>query len=95
VLSPRLFAMGQAVQHGTRLQPTFSGTLDDPAWHMIDDHDEIGTLLRSIRSLTHNYKLSQDACKHYQALYQGLTNFEEDFLCQVHLKKQHPLSASF
>lgn len=53
---------------------------------MIDNHDEIGILLGSIRLLTHNHKLPQGACKHYRTLYQGLADFEEDFLCHVRLE---------
>jgi regulator of cell morphogenesis and NO signaling len=86
VLFPRLFAMEQAAQHGTVLQPAFFGALINPIRHMMGDHDDTAELLRSIRALTNNYKLPAEACASYQALYQGLTDLEKDLHRHLHLE---------
>lgn len=86
VLFPRLFAMEQAAQHGTVLQPAFFGALINPIRHMMGDHDDTAELLRSIRALTKNYTLPDDACASHQALYQGLTDLEKDLHRHLHLE---------
>jgi regulator of cell morphogenesis and NO signaling len=86
VLFPRLSAMEQAAQNGTVLQPAFFGALINPIRHMMGDHDDTGELLKSIRTLTHNYKLPDEACMTYHALYQGLTDLEKDLHRHIHLE---------
>lgn len=86
VLFPRLSAMEQAAANGTALEPAFFGALINPIRHMMSDHDDTGELLRSIRRLTHDYKLPEDACMSYQALYQGLSDLEKDTHLHIHLE---------
>jgi regulator of cell morphogenesis and NO signaling len=86
VLFPRLSAMEQAARNGTALEPAFFGALINPIRHMMSDHDDTGELLRSIRRLTHDYKLPDDACMSYQALYQGLGDLEKDTHLHIHLE---------
>jgi regulator of cell morphogenesis and NO signaling len=86
VLFPRLSAMEQAARNGTALEPAFFGALINPIRHMMSDHDDTGELLRSIRRLTHDYKLPDDACMSYQSLYQGLSDFEKDTHLHIHLE---------
>lgn len=85
VLFPRLFAMEQAAQHGTVLQPAFFGALINPIRHMMGDHDD-AALLRSMRALTNDYTLPDDACASYQAFYRGLTDLEKDLHRHLHLE---------
>lgn len=60
--------------------------LAQPIRRMLDEHEDTGELLRSIRSLTHNYKLPEDACMSYKALYDGLSAFEAETHWHVHLE---------
>jgi regulator of cell morphogenesis and NO signaling len=86
VLFPRLSAMERAKQNGTALQPAFFGALINPIRHMMSDHNDTGELLKSMRALTRNYKLPEEACMSYQALYQGLTDLEKDIHRHLHLE---------
>jgi regulator of cell morphogenesis and NO signaling len=86
VLFPRLSLMERAKQDGTVLQPAFFGALINPIRHMMSDHNDTGELLKSIRALTHDYKLPEDACMSFHALYQGLTDLEKDLHRHIHLE---------
>lgn len=62
------------------------GSLRQPIQRMLDEHDDTGELLHSIRTLTHDYKLPEDACMSYKALYDGLSAFEAETHWHVHLE---------
>jgi regulator of cell morphogenesis and NO signaling len=86
VLFPRIRTMEQAAENGADLEPAFFGALINPIRHMMNDHDETGEMLRLIRELTHHYKLPEEACMSYQALYHGLADFEQDTHGHIHLE---------
>lgn len=86
VLFPRITTVEQAAVNGSALEPAFFGALINPIRHMMSDHDDTGDLFRSLRELTHNYKLPDDACMSYQSLYQGLIDFEKDTHRHIHLE---------
>lgn len=50
------------------------------------EHDSVGRALESIRSLSGNYTLPQDACASYTLLFNALQAFEEDLHLHVHLE---------
>lgn len=52
----------------------------------LEEHSDTGELLESIRALTHNYKLPEDACMSYKALYDGLSAFERETHWHVYLE---------
>jgi regulator of cell morphogenesis and NO signaling len=86
VLFPRISTVEQAAVNGSTLEPAFFGAMINPIRHMMSDHDDTGELFRSIRELTHDYKLPDDACMSYQSLYQGLIDFEKDTHHHIHLE---------
>jgi regulator of cell morphogenesis and NO signaling len=86
VLFPRLKALEDAACTGVTPSPAFFGALINPIRHMMDDHENTGELLRSIRSLTRNYTPPEGACISLQALYQGLGSLEQDLHQHIHLE---------
>lgn len=50
------------------------------------EHDEAGAALSSIRELTSNYVLPDDACASFEALYEHLQAIEDDLHEHVHLE---------
>lgn len=86
VLFPRLKLVEESAEAGVAPPPAFFGTLINPIRHMLSDHDDTGQLLKSIRSLTHDYTLPKGACMSYQALYQGLEALEKDIHQHIHLE---------
>ncbi|MEQ8242743.1 iron-sulfur cluster repair di-iron protein [Fulvivirga sp.] len=53
---------------------------------MLHEHDSAGDILKSIRALTNNYRLSEDACTTYRAFYRLLEEFESDLFKHIHLE---------
>lgn len=86
VLFPRLKVVEDAAEAGVPPAPAFFGALINPIRHMMNDHDDTGHLLKSLRNLTHNYRLPEDACASYRALYDGLEAFEKDVHQHIHLE---------
>ncbi len=50
------------------------------------EHEAVGEKLSSIRSLSNNYTLPEDACASYSLLYRMLAEFEEDIHLHIHLE---------
>ncbi len=61
-------------------------TVETPIAMMEDEHDEAGSILEEIRSLSSDYTPPADACVSYSMLYQMLKDFEEDLHTHVHLE---------
>jgi regulator of cell morphogenesis and NO signaling len=61
-------------------------SLREPVQRNLEEHSDTGELLESIRTLTHNYKLPEDACMSYKALYDGLSAFERETHWHVYLE---------
>lgn len=80
VLFPRLKSMENAAAGDC------FASLKQPIQRMLEEHEDTGHLLRSIRFLTHDYKLPEDACMTYRAFYHGLSTFEADTHWHVHLE---------
>lgn len=86
-LFPCLSTMEQAACNKTFLPADCAQTALDLICGMMTDHEKAEKLLKSIRLLTHNYQLPEDACSYYHALYQGLTGLERDMLRQLIFEK--------
>jgi regulator of cell morphogenesis and NO signaling len=86
ILFPRIATIERAVQSGAPLEPAFFGALINPIRHMMSDHDDTAHLFDSIRTATYDYKLPDEACMSYQALFQGITDFEKDTHRHIHLE---------
>lgn len=57
-----------------------------PIARMRLEHDDHGTRLEQLRLITHGYRLPEDACPTWRALYAGLNKFTADLMNHVHLE---------
>jgi regulator of cell morphogenesis and NO signaling len=62
------------------------GTVKNPIRAMLMEHDTAGEILRNMREVTDGYKLPEDACNSYRALYYELEEFEKDLHMHIHLE---------
>lgn len=76
VLFPYVTEMEHAIE-GKRTAPTpFFGTVKNPVRKMMAEHDRVGELLATLRSVTADYALPEDACFSYRELYRRLAELE-------------------
>ena len=60
------------------------GSIGNPISMMLREHDEVGGLLRELRSLTNDYTPPADGCASYAALFAGLEQVEADTHLHIH-----------
>jgi len=60
------------------------GSLSNPIRVMLTEHDTVGELLAALRARTDSYRVPDDGCASYQALYAGLAELEADTHLHVH-----------
>lgn len=85
VLFPYIKALA-LVGQGGRLEEELPFTAESPIRRMEVEHETVGEALASIRRLTNDYSLPEDACASYSLLYRMLEEFEEDIHLHVHLE---------
>jgi len=86
VLFPYITRVEEAASEGRAVPPPFFGTVQNPVWMMMMEHDAAGGLLRALRVTTGDYTPAPDACASYQALYRALAGFEADLHQHIHLE---------
>ena len=86
ILFPYVSRMEESVLAGEPAPPAMFGTVANPIRMMVHEHDGAGDALRSLRSVTKNYQLPEDACMSYRTLYQALQEFEADLHQHIHLE---------
>jgi regulator of cell morphogenesis and NO signaling len=86
ILFPYMFRMEESVLAGEPAPPAMFGTVVNPVRMMMQEHDGAGNALRSLRSVTNNYTVPQDACISYRTLYDALRGFEADLHQHIHLE---------
>ena len=57
-----------------------------PIHVMEQEHEQAGENLERIRKLTRDFRLPEDACPTWRALYIGLADFEEQLMQHIHLE---------
>lgn len=62
------------------------GALDAAIGDLRHEHDDQGTLLRRIESLTDDFTPPEGACRSWQALYLGTAQLAEDLMEHIHLE---------
>jgi regulator of cell morphogenesis and NO signaling len=67
-------------------QPPFFGTVQNPIRMMMMEHDAAADILNQLRITTDHYKLPDDACISFRALYERLTDLEKDLHRHIHLE---------
>ena len=86
VLFPYVSRMEESVLSGEPVPPAMFGTVVNPVRMMMQEHDGAGDVLRSLRAVTNDYALPEDACISYRTLYQALEGFEADLHQHIHLE---------
>jgi len=86
VLFPYLLRMEESALAGEPVPPAAFGTVVNPVRMMMQEHDGAGDALRSLRTITNDYKLPDDACISYRTLYEALQGFESDLHQHIHLE---------
>lgn len=86
ILFPYVLCMEESVTAGEMAPPAMFGTVMNPVRMMMREHDGAGDALRSLRAVTSDYKLPEDACVSYRTLYQALQDFEKDLHQHIHLE---------
>ena len=84
VLFPYVLRMEESALAGEPAPPAMFGTVMNPIGMMMQEHDGAGEALRSLRSITSDYKLPDDVCASYRALYEALQAFEADLHQHIH-----------
>ena len=86
VLFPYVSRMEESVLSGEPVPPAMFGTVVNPVRMMMQEHAGAGDVLRSLRTVTKDYTLPEDACISYRTLYQALQGFEADLHQHIHLE---------
>jgi len=86
VLFPYVLLMEESALAGEPAPPAMFGTVMNPVRMMMQEHDGAGDSLRSLRAVTADYQIPQDACISYRTLYQALQDFEADLHQHIHLE---------
>lgn len=86
VLFPYVIRMERAVHEGKAAPMAFFGSVRNPIGSMVHEHETAGGLLAEIRRTCKDFKVPDDVCTTYRAMYQGLQEFEQDLHRHVHLE---------
>jgi regulator of cell morphogenesis and NO signaling len=86
ILFPYIRSLVEAETAGRRRISSPFGTVHNPIRMMETEHEEAGDEMRSIRELTHDYRLPEFACSTYKACFENLQQFEHDLHRHVHLE---------
>jgi len=81
-----LFPYVRKLEAGERNADCCFGTVANPIRAMQNEHEEVGDILRMLRTITHDYTPPEDACGSYRSLFMGLQNLEEDLHLHIYLE---------
>jgi regulator of cell morphogenesis and NO signaling len=79
-----LFPMCRQLETARGLRTFDCGTIGNSVRVMIRHHDDAGAALETMRSLTDDYTVPQDACGTYRAMLDALLALEQDMHQHVH-----------
>ncbi len=86
VLFPFIKHLAAAKQGNQTYAPGSFGKVNNPIQMMEAEHEAVGKNMETIRTITQNYTLPQDACASYSLLYRMLDEFEDDLHLHIHLE---------
>ncbi|HEU0110018.1 MAG TPA: iron-sulfur cluster repair di-iron protein [Flavisolibacter sp.] len=86
ILFPYIKELELAKNDRKSLNAAHFGTVQNPISMMEMEHENVGQNLETIRELSNNYSLPEDACASYSMLYRMLDEFEEDLHLHIHLE---------
>jgi regulator of cell morphogenesis and NO signaling len=86
ILFPLIKEM-ESFSAGQSSKPTVHcGTVENPIRQMEFEHNNAGDMLQQMRNISDDYKLPEDACESFKALYDGLQELENDLHKHIHLE---------
>jgi len=80
-----LFPYVRSLETGAPASCCF-GSVQQPIRAMQDEHEQVGEILRDLRTLTRDYTAPEDACASFRSLYLGLRSLEEDLHLHIYLE---------
>jgi regulator of cell morphogenesis and NO signaling len=86
ILFPYIRQIEAFAQQQGPLPQMHCGTVQNPINQMEYEHDEAGAALSKMREVTDNYRLPDDGCETFKALYDGLADLEQDLHQHIHLE---------
>jgi regulator of cell morphogenesis and NO signaling len=86
ILFPYIARMEHTYAAGMAAERPLFVTVENPIRTMVQEHENAGALLASIRRLSNDFQPSTGACPSYIGLYHGLEEFERDLHVHVHLE---------
>lgn len=86
ILFPFIKVLANVQTEGGQLPASEFGNVASPIELMEMEHEDAGNALKTIRELTKNFSLPQDACNSFTILYKKLDEFENDLHVHVHLE---------
>ena len=86
VLFPYVTRLEASLNSGQPVQQPFFATVRNPVRMMMTEHDAAGELLSKLRRITNEYKVPDDGCLSYEALYRALPELEADLHQHIHLE---------
>ena len=86
MLFPYISLMEGSSLAGEPAPPAVFGTVANPVRMMMQEHDGAGDALRSLRPVTSDYTVPEDACISYRTLYEALDGYEADLHQHIHLE---------
>ncbi|MCF7797433.1 MAG: iron-sulfur cluster repair di-iron protein [Lentisphaeria bacterium] len=92
VLFPYIEKMVAAEKSGEEPPRPVFGSVENPIRGMEADHQVVGELMDSIRELSGNYTVPEDACASYRMVYGFLSELADDLHQHIHLENNilHP-----
>ncbi|MBK8334976.1 MAG: iron-sulfur cluster repair di-iron protein [Acidimicrobiaceae bacterium] len=79
-----LFPMIRELSTATSPPSFHCGSVANPISMMMREHEHTGSILGTMRHLTDGYRVPDDACASYRALYEGLAALEADTHLHIH-----------
>ncbi len=86
ILFPYVTQLEECESRRQPVAPPRFGTVENPIRMMMHEHESAGSVLRSLRAKTDNYRLPAGACPGYESLFRALQEFEQDLHQHIHLE---------
>lgn len=86
VLFPFIKELALVQREGGKLPESAFGNVSNPIHVMESEHEQAGELLHTIREITNDFTLPENACNSYTILYKKLDEYENDLHKHVHLE---------
>lgn len=78
------FPICRELEGAQELPPSLAHSLESPIQELVEEHEDAGEALATMRRLTDGYRLPPDACNTYRAMYDALSELERDMHRHVH-----------